>query len=123
MSSQTSATTLGDGRPAHRIHNTSDPLPGARGDAPTADYTPAAIEGRNEPEPALEPDARPEPNVSIGREETLPVGKANAFDKIYGKTEKVLGKVFKNSDMHETGELREAGGRKAAIGEARAPHD
>jgi hypothetical protein len=31
--------------------------------------------------------------------------------------------MTKNQHMHETGELREAGGKKAAKGEARAPHD
>jgi hypothetical protein len=31
--------------------------------------------------------------------------------------------VTQNDDMHEAGELREADGKKAVIGEARAPHD
>ena len=35
----------------------------------------------------------------------------------------VAGKIMRNPDLHEKGELREAGGKDAAIGQARAPHD
>jgi hypothetical protein len=35
----------------------------------------------------------------------------------------VIGKATQNADRHEAGELREAGGKKAVIGEAQAPHD
>jgi hypothetical protein len=34
----------------------------------------------------------------------------------------VIGKVTNNSTMHERGELREAGGKAAVQGQARAPH-
>lgn len=35
----------------------------------------------------------------------------------------VAGKITKNPEMHEKGELRESGGKGAVTGEARAPHD
>ena len=65
-------------------------------------------------------------------------------DKLIGKTQKVrlsptsecasrsgcadlgvqvTGKITRSAEMHEKGELREAGGKAAAMGEARAPHD
>ncbi|KAI0363951.1 hypothetical protein BV20DRAFT_957254 [Pilatotrama ljubarskyi] len=53
----------------------------------------------------------------------LPEGKAKMTDKIIGKTQKVAGKMTHNAAMHEKGELREAGGKLAAQGQARAPHD
>ena len=34
-----------------------------------------------------------------------------------------MGKVFDKEALHEKGELREAGGKAAAMGQARAPHD
>ena len=35
----------------------------------------------------------------------------------------VVGKMLHKPEMHEKGELRETGGRDAATGKARAPHD
>lgn len=35
----------------------------------------------------------------------------------------VAGKAMRNPELHEKGELREAGGKAAAHGDARAPHD
>ncbi|EJD43646.1 hypothetical protein AURDEDRAFT_32072, partial [Auricularia subglabra TFB-10046 SS5] len=64
-----------------------------------------------------------EGGVAIDGREGLPEGKATAMDKVVGKTQKVVGKMTKNWDMHEKGELRETGGKMAAAGEARAPHD
>ncbi|KAI8992791.1 hypothetical protein BD414DRAFT_482217 [Trametes punicea] len=61
--------------------------------------------------------------VAVGGESDLPEGKAKMTDKIIGKTQKVAGKVTGNAAMHEKGELREAGGKAAAQGQARAPHD
>ncbi|KAH9886962.1 hypothetical protein C8Q73DRAFT_794998 [Cubamyces lactineus] len=61
--------------------------------------------------------------VAIGGDPDLPEGKAKMTDKIIGKTQKVTGKVMGNAAMHEKGELREAGGKAAAQGQARAPHD
>jgi len=80
--------------------------------------------------------------VARGGQDDLPMGKANLLDKVIGKTEKVwsciaryfisltlldalqvIGKATGNADRHEAGELREAGGKKAVTGEARAPHD
>lgn len=37
--------------------------------------------------------------------------------------DQVVGKMMNNPEMHERGELREAGGRPAVSGSARAPHD
>ncbi|VDB99493.1 unnamed protein product [Peniophora sp. CBMAI 1063] len=62
-------------------------------------------------------------DVAVGGQSDLPQGKASAMDKVIGKTEKVMGKVLKKPQMHEAGELREAGGKAAARGDARAPHD
>ncbi|KAI0255584.1 hypothetical protein BJV78DRAFT_1099693, partial [Lactifluus subvellereus] len=61
--------------------------------------------------------------VARGGQDDLPMGKASFLDKVIGKAEKVIGKATQNADRHEAGELREAGGKKAVIGEARAPHD
>ena len=35
----------------------------------------------------------------------------------------VTGKMLHKPELHEKGELREAGGKEAAAGRARAPHD
>ncbi|KAH9951191.1 hypothetical protein B0H21DRAFT_705844 [Amylocystis lapponica] len=67
----------------------------------------------------------------LSADRLTPEGKAKLTDKLIGKTQKVshrghvtdAGKATKNPDMHERGELREAGGKAAAMGEARAPHD
>jgi len=61
--------------------------------------------------------------VAIGGHDDLPEGKASVTDKLIGKTQKVTGKVTRNAEMHEKGELREAGGKGAVKGETRAPHD
>jgi len=58
-----------------------------------------------------------------GTGEELPAGKAGLADKIVGKVEKVTGKLKKDPELQEKGELREAGGKGAATGDARAPHD
>ncbi|KAH9984403.1 hypothetical protein BJV77DRAFT_1162555 [Russula vinacea] len=50
-------------------------------------------------------------------------GEGKSSGQGYWKIEKVIGKVTQNAEKHEAGELREAGGKKAVIGEARAPHD
>lgn len=65
----------------------------------------------------------PEGGVAIGGQPNLDTSQVGVTDKIFGKTEKVVGKMTNNPEMHERGELREAGGRAAAEGHARAPHD
>ncbi|THV02646.1 hypothetical protein K435DRAFT_827437 [Dendrothele bispora CBS 962.96] len=131
-------------RPEHQVHDSSDPLPGARGaQSGAVDYSPETIErmptsqldqqgvpethteGRNAFTESRPMDVKPTDNggVAIGGRSDLPEGKAKMTDKIIGKTEKVIGKMTKNPEMHEKGELREAGGKAATIGEARAPHD
>ena len=84
--------------------------------------------------------------VAIGGQSDLPMGHAGMVDKLVGKTQKVrsrlrpypstcssvraltplaqvAGKMTGNPEMHERGELRESGGKAAAEGMARAPHD
>ncbi|KAI3612723.1 hypothetical protein WG66_014728 [Moniliophthora roreri] len=61
--------------------------------------------------------------VAIDGRSELPEGHASATDKLIGKTQKVIGKLTHKPEMHEKGELREAGGKAAATGQARAPHD
>ncbi|OBZ74533.1 hypothetical protein A0H81_05193 [Grifola frondosa] len=61
--------------------------------------------------------------VAIGGNNNLPEGKASMTDKLIGKGQKVAGKVMRNPDLHEKGELRESGGKDAAAGQAQAPHD
>ncbi|EPQ55639.1 hypothetical protein GLOTRDRAFT_128861 [Gloeophyllum trabeum ATCC 11539] len=127
-----------DRPPTHRVHHSEDPLPGTRGVAPAADYSAEATEhfdDQNVPRPSGQVDSAVDEQrplgtapttgggVAIGGEEDLPMGKAGLGDKIVGKTQKVVGKVAKNPEMHEKGELREAGGKAAAQGQARAPHD
>ncbi|KAG6335078.1 hypothetical protein ID866_4006 [Astraeus odoratus] len=65
----------------------------------------------------------PEGGVAVGGQSNLPGSGANFGDRVIGKTEKVMGKATRNPEMHERGELREAGGKAAAEGRARAPHD
>ncbi|KAI0030451.1 hypothetical protein K488DRAFT_54231 [Vararia minispora EC-137] len=132
--------TLAD-RPTHHVHDSSEPLPGARGARPAADYSIDTLEGRTQQEQNIADthetrganafnterpmDVRPtdEGGVAVGGQSDLPMGQANTLDKVIGKTEKVLGKVLKKESMHEKGELREAGGKQAAAGQARAAHD
>jgi len=61
--------------------------------------------------------------VAVDGRDDLPEGRAKFTDKLVGKTQKVVGKVSHNAEMHEKGELRESGGKAAVLGEARAPHD
>ncbi|KZT25087.1 hypothetical protein NEOLEDRAFT_1066027 [Neolentinus lepideus HHB14362 ss-1] len=65
--------------------------------------------------------------VAVGGDEDLPMGKAGMTDKVVGKTQKasspVVGKYTHKPELHEKGELRESGGKAAAQGQARAPHD
>lgn len=65
----------------------------------------------------------PEGGVSIGGQPNLSEGHAGFGDKVVGKTQKVIGKYTKNEELHEKGELRETGGKAAALGNARAAHD
>ncbi|KAG0699603.1 hypothetical protein DFH29DRAFT_983463 [Suillus ampliporus] len=64
-----------------------------------------------------------EGGVAIGGQPNLPEGHAGFGDKAIGKAQKVAGKYTKNEELHEKGELRETGGKAAALGNARAAHD
>ncbi|PIL26192.1 hypothetical protein GSI_11947 [Ganoderma sinense ZZ0214-1] len=93
---------------------------------PSCEFDPThAHEGRNawtEERPlGVQPTERG--GVAIGGREDLPETHASTADKLVGKTQKVVGKMTKNSEMHERGELRESGGKAAVRGEGRAPHD
>ena len=71
-------------------------------------------------------DVKPtnEGGVAVGgQDDDLPEGKAGFADKMIGKTQKAVGKIAKKPDMEEKGELRAAGGKQAAMGQARVPHD
>ncbi|KAK7045475.1 hypothetical protein VNI00_007728 [Paramarasmius palmivorus] len=61
--------------------------------------------------------------VAVDGRSDLPEGRATAADKLIGKTQKVIGKMTHKPELHEKGELRESGGKAAAMGQARAPHD
>ncbi|KAG0699601.1 hypothetical protein DFH29DRAFT_983462 [Suillus ampliporus] len=61
--------------------------------------------------------------VAVGGQPNLPEGHAGFGDKVIGKAQKVAGKYTKNEELHEKGELRETGGKAAALGNARAAHD
>ncbi|KAJ7468703.1 hypothetical protein FB451DRAFT_1092256, partial [Mycena latifolia] len=152
----------GETRPEHHVHKASEPLPGARGGAPAADYSASTMErmpssawqdadstqptrevpefqttrpdiersgsatGRNafSDERPLNTEPHPEGGVAIdGGHDGMPMGKASAADKLIGKAQKIVGKVTHKPEMHEKGELRESGGKAAAMGDARAPHD
>jgi len=120
--------------PKHHIHGSDEPLPTSRTNRqpPEAQYPDtkppqgeAALQGRNafNSERPLNVQPTQAGGVARGGQDDLPLGKADLLDKVIGKTEKVIGKVTGNADRHEAGELREAGGKKAVTGEARAPHD
>ncbi|KAM5537333.1 hypothetical protein V8D89_009063 [Ganoderma adspersum] len=91
---------------------------------PTCEFGPGP-EGRNawtEERPlGVQPTERG--GVAVGGREDLPETHASAADKLVGKTQKVIGKVTGNPEVHEKGELRESGGKAAARGEGRALHD
>ncbi|KAJ7157867.1 hypothetical protein C8R43DRAFT_921329 [Mycena crocata] len=143
-------------RPEHHVHKASEPLPGARGGAPAADYSADTMErlpssvwqDKDSSKPTREADVfqttkpdmgrtafseqrplntepHPDGGVAIdgGHGDSMPMGKASAADKLIGKAQKVVGKVAHKPEMHEKGELRESGGKAAAMGDARAPHD
>ncbi|KAI0739299.1 hypothetical protein BC629DRAFT_1565167 [Irpex lacteus] len=112
--------------PAHHTHHSSDAI------RPAADYSAQITndsevwKGNNKRHSVLHAgdSARPSDDNQNAFTEDRPMnvqptgargvaGKAKATDKIIGKTQK----------MHEKGELREAGGKEAAAGRARAPHD
>ncbi|KAI0816017.1 hypothetical protein BC628DRAFT_1342590 [Trametes gibbosa] len=82
------------------------------------DRTSALTEGRRM---GVQPTERG--GVAACDDPSLPEGKAKLTDKIIGKTQKATGKLTHNAAMREKGELREAGGKEAAQGLARAPHD
>lgn len=44
MNNMMNTTTVGETRPEHHVHKADEPLPGARGGAPTADYSTSAME-------------------------------------------------------------------------------
>jgi len=167
------------GRPTHRVHDGSTPLPGAPGGRPPVDYNTERQDGMPPQVPGTQqgtmggsygddasfdspgvrrgnafdsPDVRDDSafdnntsgsqganafntdrprdvqptsqgGVAPGGRSDMPMGKASFMDKVIGKSEKVIGKVTKNPDMHETGELRETGGAAAARGDARSAHD
>ncbi|KAF8064221.1 hypothetical protein FPV67DRAFT_1504019 [Lyophyllum atratum] len=135
-------------RPEHHIHNTDEPLPGAKGAAPTTDYSARTVErtpssafqeqpshishaappekqGKNAHNTERPRDVKPTSTggVAVGGHDNLPEGHAGFGDKMIGKTQKVSGKATHNSEMHEKGELRETGGKAAVLGEAQAAHD
>ncbi|KIY48583.1 hypothetical protein FISHEDRAFT_43141 [Fistulina hepatica ATCC 64428] len=133
--------------PAHHLHDSAEVLPGARGaraapnyaadtmqQAPSSAFSPQAQEdssrysqgqGQNAYNTERPMDVQPTSagGVAVGGRSDLPEGHASLGDKIIGKTQKVAGKYTHNPEMHEKGELRESGGKDAARGLARAPHD
>ncbi|KIK65050.1 hypothetical protein GYMLUDRAFT_160466, partial [Collybiopsis luxurians FD-317 M1] len=62
----------------------------------------------------------PAGGVAVDGNVDLPEGKAGIMDKVVGKTQKV---ATNKPELYEKGELRESGGKAAASGNARAPHD
>ncbi|KAI0728821.1 hypothetical protein C8Q72DRAFT_875553 [Fomitopsis betulina] len=125
----------------HHIHRDSETLPGARGSAAAANYSTdvtnndrvwqdnnqrrfgAGTGDRAYPVWPLNVQPTAAGGVAIDGRDDLPLDKATLTDKLVGKTQKVAGKVTKNPEMHEKGELRETGGKSAVTGEARALHD
>jgi len=65
----------------------------------------------------------PEGGVAIDGKSGLAMGYPKSKDNVIGKIEKTAGKLTGNWDIQERGELRDAGGKLAAKGLARAPHD
>ncbi|KAI0291566.1 hypothetical protein BC826DRAFT_1022504 [Russula brevipes] len=119
----------GDRPPQHHIHNSNEPLPGGhfeglQPEAQCSDENPQT-QSQNAFNSERPLDVLPTQagGVARGGREDVPMGKASLLDKVVGKAEKVVGKVTQNPERHEAGELREAGGKQAAAGEARAPHD
>ncbi|KAF9009247.1 hypothetical protein BDZ89DRAFT_1095205 [Hymenopellis radicata] len=131
-------------RPQHHIHGDADPLPGTdrdysaesmgesgrqtggdRRDQQPGENLDSDFGSSTAPRTAFDSE-RPmgvQPSsaggVAVGGRNDLPEGHATAMDKMIGKTEKVVGKMAKKPEMQERGELREAGGKAAATGQAR----
>ncbi|THH21764.1 hypothetical protein EUX98_g8285 [Antrodiella citrinella] len=103
------SSSLGEENPSFR-HGGTGTLPASTHDAP-----------REERPLGVQPTSQG--GVAVGGNSDLPEGHASVMDKVIGKTQKVAGKVLRKPEMHEKGELREAGGKEAALGNARAPHD
>ncbi|KAJ7716477.1 hypothetical protein DFH07DRAFT_947595 [Mycena maculata] len=126
-------------RPEHHVHKMSEPLPGARGGAPAADYNPetmarlpSAVWTEEDGQPTREAGelnqkqtsaeersssvhAPPEGGVAVDGEhdDRDAPPKASAADKLIGKAQTVVGKVVHKPGMQEKGELRAAGGNAA----------
>ncbi|KDQ52428.1 hypothetical protein JAAARDRAFT_40281, partial [Jaapia argillacea MUCL 33604] len=129
-----------DRPPHHHMHHSGDPLPGNHGVPKADDYSTEATENWGAHAPTGVPrtksakgetevdEDRPlntQPvsgGVAVDGKEDLPEGKASFADKMVGKTQKLIGKVSTNPEMHEKGELRESGGKAAVQGGARAAH-
>ncbi|THH27454.1 hypothetical protein EUX98_g6730 [Antrodiella citrinella] len=103
------SSSLGEEDPSFRHGGTGTP-PASTHDAPREER-PLGVQSTSQG------------GVAVGGNSDLPEGHASVMDKVIGKTQKVAGKALKKPDMHEKGELREAGGKEAALGNARAPHD
>lgn len=84
---------------------------------------PDARESPSPPPAPLNVQYVPEGGVAIDGRQGLPIGVPTARDHLVGKLQKVAGKLFRNPTLQEVGELRDAGGKAAAKGCARAPHD
>jgi len=136
-------------RPEHHIHDSSEPLPGAQPAVddstnamertPSSAFDPENIDNPNmqtnfarsgsaagqtafNSERPMNVQPAQEGGVAVGGESDLPIGKVSFGDKVIGKAEKVAGKYTKKPEMQAKGELREAGGKDAVLGNARAPH-
>ncbi|KAF7290570.1 hypothetical protein MIND_01297100 [Mycena indigotica] len=135
-------STTGPARPEHHIHHDSEPLPGARGAAPAADYSPDNMErvasstwqqggdmkpsrelgdiASDERAAAHHHDSHTAGNVQFDEhpsgdhpDERHPTRKATAADKLIGKAQEVAGKVAKKPELQEKGVLRQTEGKSA----------
>ncbi|KZW02066.1 hypothetical protein EXIGLDRAFT_512022 [Exidia glandulosa HHB12029] len=86
----------------------------------------ASRKNRNLDEPSAAPlnvQYVPEGGVAIDGRQGLPMGVATRRDHVVGVLQTVAGKLLGSLPLQEKGELRRAGGKAAAKGCARAPHD
>jgi len=97
-------SSLNEESPQHHLHSANEPLPGSKSGVTTADYAPAS-ETMNQSRltPSEEGNAQVS-GLTSHQDETAV--KRSMSDKIIGKTQEIVGKVTRNSQLQEKGAER-----------------
>ncbi|KAF8515291.1 hypothetical protein JB92DRAFT_3095962 [Gautieria morchelliformis] len=110
--------------PTHHIHRSSDPVRGQTPQdkpEPCQEISPTAAGGghHDKQRPEAQPDpGHPETQPDPASGETRPADikrKAGFTDRIIGKTEQIVGRIRKSTELEERGKLRESEGKAAVV--------